>query len=179
MGMLLGYMDGYEALVEGDTQKAVEKFAPALLRNVAIWNKLSEEGAKDWRGNSVIPVDDYHLGLEIARLIGFNSDKLANAQEIGFRASAVVQRIYFERARLLKTFNRVYTSDSSSGGEKIEARIDEFNKKYPGYAITEDNKNQSLKTSGQNQDNSVAGVVLDDKTDSITGLTSALMSTQK
>ena len=176
VGQILSYMDGYDALTQGDYQKAVEKFAPAFVRNFALAGKFSQEGAKDFRGAELIAREDYSTGQMIGQAIGFRSDELANMQNLGFKLSAIEQRINFDRSEILNIADRVFRKGDQDGIDKIMQRLMQFNQKYPAYAITAENLLSSLKNRAEQRAKSSSGVIQSKKNLSIPGVAEALNS---
>jgi hypothetical protein len=174
----MSYMDAYDAFRQGDYQKAVEKSSPALIRNLALASKFANEGAKDFRGAELIARGDYTTGMMIGQLIGFRSDKLANMQELGFKLSGLVQKINFDRTKLLNVTDRVFRNNDSDGINSALDDIIKFNSQYPAYAISADNILDSILKRATQRAGSVSGVILSEKNLSIPGVAEALQTVQ-
>jgi hypothetical protein len=175
---VMSYMDAYDAFRQGDYQKAVEKSSPALIRNLALASKFANEGAKDFRGAELIARGDYTTGMMIGQLIGFRSDKLANMQELGFKLSGLVQKINFDRTKLLNVTDRVFRNNDSDGINSALDDIIKFNSQYPAYAISADNILDSILKRATQRAGSVSGVILSEKNLSIPGVAEALQTVQ-
>jgi hypothetical protein len=149
--MVLAWADGIEAFMNGQYQKGVEKISPALLRNLVIANRLRTEGAMDSKGAEIIAKGGFTTGELIGKTVGFNPDILANQQKLAFKMQAMEQRIKNERSKLLNNLGREYieadNSNKPDAWKKYVKRLDEiekFNTKHPEYAITDENRDDSI-----------------------------------
>lgn len=142
MNQILGYMDGYDALIQGDYKKAVEKFSPALIRNFALSYKYAQEGAKDFRGTEILTKDELSTGMLMMQAIGFRPDQLANTQQTAFKMQALLQRIGNERQRVLNRLNREIREGTNTRDTFRE--IAKFNQRFPTFAITSDTVVKSI-----------------------------------
>ena len=171
---VMSYADAYDAFMQGDYQKGIEKASPALIRNLALVYKYAQEGAKDFRGAELIARSDYTTGMMIAQAVGFRSDKLANMQKLGFELTAVEQKINFERSKLMNITNRVFMQNDQAGIDSALDKIIKFNSQYPAYAITPENLIESLTKRAEQRAVSKAGVIQSEKNLSIPGVAEAL-----
>jgi hypothetical protein len=112
----------------------------------------------------------------IGQIIGFRSDKLANMQELGFKLSGLVQKINFDRTKLLnKIADRLFRNNDSDGINSAFDDIIKFNSQYPAYAISVDNLTRfNTETRYAKRAGSVSGVILSEKNMSIPGVAEAL-----
>jgi hypothetical protein len=140
----LSYADGIKALREGDYQKAVEKFAPASIRNFALTYKYAQEGAKDSKGAQLMTKDEFKTGELLWQTVGFRSDLLANTQETSFRMIGLQQRIDNERNSLLSTLDLHYRNSDMKQYGQTWKKIEEFNTMYPWNPITGENIQDAL-----------------------------------
>lgn len=175
---IMSYADGYDALTQGDYQKAIEKFSPALLRNLALASKFAEEGAKDFRGAELIARGDYTTGQMIGQVIGFRSDKLANMQGLGFKLSGLEQRINFKRTEVMNIADRVFRNGDQDGIDKALEKVIDFNQRYPAYAITGENLMDSLMKRATQRAMSKTGVIQSEKNLSIPGFAEAMQAVE-
>ncbi len=171
---VMSYADAYDAFMQGDYQKGIEKASPALIRNLALVYKYAQEGAKDFRGAELIARSDYTTGMMIAQAIGFRSDKLANMQKLGFELTAVEQKINFERSKIMNITNRVFMQNDQAGIDSALDKVIKFNSQYPAYAITPENLIESLTKRAEQRAVSKAGVIQSEKNLSIPGVAEAL-----
>jgi len=165
--MILSYADAYEAMINGDYQKAVEKVSPALVRNFVMMHKYATEGAKDNKGAEIMAQGTFTTGELLGQAIGFRSDLLANTQRVGFKMAAIDQRVNNERTKTLNNIAREYVAGENTGKwdgylKQLEKR-EKFNTRYPEKAITEDQLVDSLEKRQKQRGESWAGVTVDEK----------------
>ena len=175
---IMSYADAYDAFMQGDYQKGIEKASPALIRNLALASKFAREGAKDFRGAELIARSDYTTGMMIAQIIGFRSDKLANMQKLGFELTAIEQKINFKRSEIMNIANRVFMKENDADIDDVMDKIIKFNSQYPAYAITMDNLIDSLMKRAEQRGMSKSGVILSEKNLSIPGFAEALQTVE-
>jgi hypothetical protein len=164
---LLSYADSYEAFMNGDYQKGFEKVSPALLRNLIMTQKYATEGAETVKGAELLAEGTFTNGELLGQSIGFRSDLLANTQRVGFKMSAIKQRIENERTKTMNNIAREYTAGQKTGKwngyqEQMKKR-DKFNTMYPAYAISEDQLFNSLVKRAEERAGALAGVPVDEK----------------
>jgi hypothetical protein len=155
--MVLNWADAYDAFQQGDQQKALEKVAPAILRNIVVANKYAKEGAKDNKGAVIAKPEAFDNWDYYGQAIGFRSAPLANAQAVNFKLTAIEKRIENERTDLLNNLDRAYRNKDLKEYAKINKDINErFNRMYPSKRIDEIEK--SLETRAEARGKSWRGV---------------------
>jgi hypothetical protein len=155
--MVLNWADAYDAFQQGDQQKALEKVAPAILRNIVVANKYAKEGAKDTKGAVIAKPEAFDNWDYYGQAIGFRSAPLANAQAVNFKLTAIEKRIENERTDLLNNLDRAYRNKDLKEYAKINKDINErFNRMYPSKRIDEIEK--SLETRAEARGKSWRGV---------------------
>ena len=155
--MVLNWADAYDAFQQGDQQKALEKVAPAILRNIVVANKYAKEGAKDNKGAVIAKPEAFDKWDYYGQAIGFRSAPLANAQAVNFKLTAIEKRIENERTDLLNNLDRAYRNKDIKEYAKINKDINErFNRMYPSKRIDEIEK--SLETRAEARGKSWRGV---------------------
>jgi hypothetical protein len=160
--MILGWTDAYDAFSQGDTQKGLEKIAPAIARNLLIANKYATEGAKDNKGNVIAKPEAFTNWDLFGQAIGFRSAPLANVQAVNFKITAVEKRIDNERTQLLNNLDRAYREKDLKEYAKISDDINKrFNVMYPSRRIEEIDK--SLETRAEARGKSWRGIEIDEK----------------
>ena len=171
--MVLSYADAYEAMVNGDYRKAVEKISPALIRNFVMTHKYATEGAEDNKGAELMVQGTFTSGELLGQAIGFRSDLLANTQRVGFKMAAIDQRVNNERTKTLNNLAREYLvgekTDKWDGYLKQLDKRDKFNIRYPEKAITEEQIADSLEKRQTQRGEAWAGVTVDEKSMPYTG----------
>jgi hypothetical protein len=160
--MVLGWVDAYDAFSQGDTQKGLEKVAPAIARNLLLANKYATEGAKDNKGNVIAKPEAFSNWDLFGQAIGFRSAPLANVQTVNFKITAVEKRIDNERTQLLNNLDRAYREKDLKEYAKISDDINKrFNVMYPSRRIEEIDK--SLETRAEARGKSWRGIEIDEK----------------
>jgi hypothetical protein len=155
--MVLNWADAYDAFQQGDQQKALEKVAPAILRNIVVANKYAKEGAKDNKGAVIAKPEAFDKWDYYGQAIGFRSAPLANAQAVNFKLTAIEKRIENERTDLLNNLDRAYRNKDLKEYSKINNDINKrFNLMYPSKRIDEIEK--SLETRAEARGKSWRGV---------------------
>ena len=155
--MVLNWADAYDAFQQGDQQKALEKVAPAILRNIVVAEKYQKEGAKDNKGAVLAKPEAFDKWDYYGQAIGFRSAPLANAQAVNFKLTAIEKRIENERTDLLNNLDRAYRNKDIKEYAKISNDINKrFNLLYPSKRIDEIEK--SLETRAEARGKSWRGV---------------------
>jgi len=155
--MVLNWADAYDAFQQGDTQKGIEKIAPAIARNIIVANKYAKEGAKDNKGAVIAKPEAFDNWDYYGQAIGFRSAPLANAQAVNFKLTAIEKRIENERTDLLNNLDRAYRNKDMKEYSKINNDINKrFNLMYPSKRIDEIEK--SLETRAEARGKSWRGV---------------------
>ena len=162
--MVLNWADALEAFKNGDYQKGVEKLSPALIRNFVLTHKYATEGAKDNKGAQILSADAFTTGELIGQLIGFRSDLLANTQSVTFKLIGVQQRIENERQKLFDNIDREYRKNNIEAYKNLIVNdLVKFNTKYPTFAITVDQLQESLERRAKDRGESWRGLRLSEK----------------
>jgi hypothetical protein len=163
--MVLNWADAYDALQQGDQQKALEKVAPAILRNIVVAEKYKTEGAKDTKGAVIAKPEAFDKWDYYGQAIGFRSAPLANAQAVNFKLTAIEKRIDNERTDLLNNLDRAYRNKDVKEYSKINNDINKrFNLLYPSKRIDEIEK--SLETRAEARGKSWRGIEIDEQNSS-------------
>ena len=167
--MILSIAESFEAFMNGDYQKGVEKGIPAGFRNYVVAYKYATEGAKDYKGAPLLRADSFTKGELIGQAIGFRPDVLSNAQYVNFEVTKIEQRINNQKTQLLNNLNRSFRQikpgDASSVADyaKYFKDIEKFNKKYPSFEITSDELNDSLEKRAEQRASSYKGININDQ----------------
>ena len=161
----LTYADAFHAFRHGDYQTAVEKVAPAFVRNWMFMEKQREEGAKDSKGKLLRSKEEITRGELIWRAVGFNSDKLANIQSTNFKVIGMEQRITNQRNDLLLDLDTHFRKKDLKAYKNTMAEINKFNTKYPweGARIEGDDIADALEKRAESRGSSWRGVNLTEK----------------
>jgi hypothetical protein len=160
----LGMIDAYEAYAEGDYQKAIEKSAPALIRNIVIANRYANEGIEDFRGSELVPVEAVTKGELFGQALGFRPDRAANAQAQAFKLTGIEQRTLNQRDRIMRMINIAHRKGDMDTVQKImDVDVNKFNSKNPEYEIEVDDVYNSILKQTELRKSAQAGVNLTEK----------------
>lgn len=136
--MVLSYLDAYQAIADGDMQKAAEKGLPSILRGPVTAMKYFREGAKDYKGAQILAKDAFSTGDLFFQAIGIRQDALANHQKVLFDMSKIENGIRFNRENILNNIADSYMKrDDARFRSKLE-EMQKFNRKFPTYVIDAD-----------------------------------------
>jgi len=175
--MILSLADAHDAWKLGDTKKAVEKAAPAIIRNGAIFERMREEGIKDYRGAQIMHPDSIKTGELWGQMIGFRPAISADVLEKNFKFASIENRIENERAQILKRMDIALRNKNFGNYREAHADMNDFNKGFPSYRIEPDDLVNSLEKKQEERGKSYVGVVPTEKNMAIFG--SALVESRK
>lgn len=156
----LTYLDGYNAFKNGDYRAAIEKFAPAVLRNPLVAERYSEEGAEDTKGNLILDKDAFTTGRLLWQAIGFRSDELADVQGVNHKVMTQQQRMLNQRNQLQNNLDRVFRKGDLAGQERFLDEMADFNVRHPEAKITGEQYIKSLEARNEARAKSWRGVTL-------------------
>ena len=162
-GLVLNAARGYKLMNTGDFERGVEAMLPAILRNLFVAGRYATEGAKTLKGDVLLEQEKISAGDVLWQGIGFSPSRLADLQQMNIKLVGKTLAIMQEKTRLMQ---QLY-DEISSGGEgdtsKVLEQIMDFNRKYPGAAITADSIRQSMKARAKAQAKSIYGARIPDK----------------
>jgi hypothetical protein len=167
--MVLSLADAHDAWKLGDTKKAVEKAAPAIIRNGAIFERMREEGIKDYRGAQIMHPDSIKTGELWGQIIGFRPAISADVLEKNFKFASIENRIENERAQILKRMDIALRNKNFGNYREAHNDMNEFNKGFPSYRIEPDDLANSLEKKQEARGKSYVGVVPTEKNMAIFG----------
>jgi hypothetical protein len=158
--MILSWAEAYEAFINGDYQKGVEKALPAGFRNYVLAHKYATEGVKDYKGVTLLSPDSVKKGELIGQVIGFRSDLISKTQYVNFEVSKIEQRINNNKTLLLNNLDREYRNNNVEGFSKYLNKIGDFNKAHPSFAIEQDQIVDSITKRATQRAESYKGVTI-------------------
>jgi hypothetical protein len=161
--MVLSWAEAYEAFMLGDYAKGMKKAAPAGFRNFITAHELATEGAKDNKGAKLLSKDAFTTGELIGQSVGFRSDALSNLQYATFKVIGIEQKINNERNKILTQLDREFRNRNMEKFAEYMRDRNEFNRKNPQYAITDEMLADSLEKKQEQRVESYRGVTLTDK----------------
>ena len=161
---LLSIAEGISAAMEGDYKKFLQKTSPAGFRNFVNSYTFFKEGAKDNKGAQILSRDAFTTGELLFQAVGFRQDLLANTQYINFKVIGIEQRINNERTKITERLDRTFREkDFKEFNKTLKKDVAEFNRKYPSYALTEDNIYESITSKAERRAESQRGVTITEK----------------
>jgi hypothetical protein len=162
LNLVLTYLDAYKAFKDGDTQKAAEKFLPAIARGPLVAWKFAMEGIKDNKGTQLLSKDAYTLGDFLFQSMGLRIDEISNAQNLNYRFYSAMQKVKFERDDILKNLRESYLKQDVERFKKFMAKREEFNRKYPDETllIEPDDVQRSIESAAKARGESYRGLPL-------------------
>ena len=158
--MILSWAEAYEAFMQGDYKKGLQKATPAGFRNFANSYELWKEGAKDNKGVQLLSRDAFTTGELIGQAVGFRSDQLSNLQYVTFKVIGLEQKILNERNLILNQLKREHAAGNGEAYAKYLVKKQEFNKEHPSYEIDADDVYKSIFTAAERRAASYRGVTL-------------------
>lgn len=159
VGMVLSYMDAYDAFGDGDIQRGMEKMLPAIARNPVVAFKYYKEGVKDFRGATILKQDSMTTGRLIYQAVGLRLDEVANQQKFLFQLAKVENKIRFEREDILKNMRDAHVKNDFDRYYKWRKESVEFNRKYPSFAIDDKAIERSIESGRERAATAVRGLV--------------------
>ena len=131
VGMLFSWIDAGKFVMEGQYERAFEKAMPALVSKPLTANRLANEGATTPGG---VPLVKDITAWEVAlQAIGFQPERVAQAQQANMEVTEAKVRIENERASIL---DRLWMERNNPEGTRMAyEEVFEFNAKHPGYPI--------------------------------------------
>ena len=161
--MILSWAEAYEAFMQGDTKKGIQKATPAGFRNYITAYELYKEGAKDNKGAKILSKDAFSTGELLGQAIGFRSDLLSNTQYATFKVIGLEQKILNERNLLLTQLNREFAQKDFKQFNEYLKDVAKFNKEHPSYALSQDNIYDSIVSKAEARAGSYRGITLTEK----------------
>lgn len=175
--MILSLADAHDAWKLGDTKKAAEKLAPAIVRNKLIFDRMREEGIKDYRGAQIMHPDSIKTGELFGQIIGFRPAISADVLEKNFKFASIENRIENERSQILKRMDVALRNKNFENYREAHNDMNEFNKGFPSYRIEPEDLANSLGKKQKERGKSYVGIVPSEKNVPIFG--SALVESRK
>jgi hypothetical protein len=164
----VNFVDGLQALKEGDTNRFLQRMTPKGVKDViAAWG-LGEEGMTDRNGMVLRQTADLGPGAILAKALGFQPRQVAEAYERREAILGAERRGLAERQLLLERYWR------GRGGERAStwADIRRFNRDNPAFKITRDSLEKSMQQRQKRQQglDRMGGVYLPASRQSLLGL---------
>ena len=159
--ILTGIDRGAKDINNGNIIRGLEQMTPSWIRNQIKTFRFATEGATTRKGLKI--VDDPNAYNLFMQFFGFSNTDLSRAYERVSIMKFKEGKTEGLRSRLLLTYYLATVAGDGKGMNKIQKRIDKFNKKNPEVAITGQTLNSSRKTFDRKAQQAVHGVSLNPK----------------
>lgn len=163
VGLALNWADAWKLAGEGQWLRAYEKAAPALFAKPATAFRIGTEGATT-RGGEVIGglyPEEFTTWQLAMQAIGFQPEKLAQAQKAAIQAKTYQQKVFDRRTALL---NRLWMERGTPGYADALQKANDFSLLYPELAIDGDAISKSFDARAEAKAQAEAiGAKLDEK----------------
>jgi hypothetical protein len=140
LGQLFG---GIEDWNNGDTSRALEKFAPAFLRGGLKAYRMTNEGLLNTSEEEIRSREYFTAGKLLAMAIGFGDTETNEAQDMAWAAQRAAGHIENERSRVYANIEHAIALAANHPTDAAEAKVeaayalaDKFNEKYPEVPIS-------------------------------------------
>lgn len=158
----LNMLRGVELANDGEVWKGVELMVPKAIRDQLRFMRYLNEGVTTRRGDPLM--DDISAHDAIVQSLGFSPARISERYEQNRRMMNAQVRIEDERRKILTDITR-YISEGKEISARALRRRDEFNQKYPTYAITRETIQRSYKARQRMSEQMDGGVRLNPKLD--------------
>jgi len=141
---------GVQLGINGEYQLGLEKILPASISKLMIAHRLATEGVEDTRGVKLLEKGELPASAIAGQALGFRPANVAEAQQLGFKASAAEKVIVEEKNKIAKdikdNFRKSIDLDKPADyQQRFEAKFEEtlgklqeFNGKHPEKAFESD-----------------------------------------
>ena len=142
-GLAINFSKGLGAMSNGNVYQGIEMMIPLAVANAMKGFRYYTEGVLTMKGDPI--VEEVNTYQSFLRAIGYAPTEVARQLEENTAIRAVESQATLSRKRLLNRFALAVHQNDFDAIEDIEAAIEKFNEKYPGYEITGQTLTQSLR----------------------------------
>lgn len=142
-GLAINFSKGLGAMSNGNVYQGIEMMIPLAVANAMKGFRYYTEGVLTMKGDPI--VEEVNTYQSFLRAIGYAPTEVARQLEENTAIRAVESQATLSRKRLLNRFALAIHQNDYDAIEDIEAAIEKFNEKYPGYEITGQTLTQSLR----------------------------------
>jgi len=142
-GLAINFSKGLGAMSNGNVYQGIEMMIPLAVANGMKGFRYYTEGVLTMKGDPI--VEEVNTYQSFLRAIGYAPTEVARQLEENTAIRAVESQATMSRKRLLNRFALAIHENDYDAIEDIEAAIERFNEKYPGYEITGQTLTQSLR----------------------------------
>ena len=136
-----------EGAADGDTEKlrrGIETISPAAIKNMQKAARFAREGGAYTMDGKPI-VQDLADGHLIAQFFGFSPASYSATMEANSKVMRRQAAVLRKRRQIYNMYARAYFDGDIEGMQRTAQRIAEYNQRYPGYPILQDNIDKSIR----------------------------------
>ena len=136
-----------EGAADGDMNKlrrGIETISPAAIKNMQKAARFAQDGGAYTMDGKPIVADiaDGHL---VAQFFGFSPSAYSAQMATNSQTMRLQKAILRKRRSIYNMYARAYFDGDVSGLQRAGERIAEYNQRYPGYPILQDNLEKSIR----------------------------------
>ena len=136
-----------EGAADGDMNKlrrGIETISPAAIKNMQKAARFAQDGgAYTMDGKPIVQdIADGHL---VAQFLGFSPASYSATMEANSKVMRRQAAVLRKRRQVYNMYARAYFDGDASGLQRAAKRIAEYNQRYPGYPILQDNLEKSIR----------------------------------
>ena len=136
-----------EGAADGDTEKlrrGIETISPAAIKNMQKAARFAREGGAYTMDGKPI-VQDLADGHLVAQFFGFSPASYSATMEANSKVMRRQAAVLRKRRQIYNMYARAYFDGDIEGMQRAAQRIAEYNQRYPGYPILQDNIDKSIR----------------------------------
>jgi hypothetical protein len=153
---------GVELVTDGEVWRGAELMVPKAIRDQLRFVRYLNEGVTTYKGDPLL--DDISAHDAIVQAIGFSPARVSERYEQNRRLMNAQVRIEDEKRKILADITR-YIREGKEISPRALRRRDEFNQKYPTFAITPETIQRSFKARQRMSEQMDGGVRINPKLD--------------
>ena len=137
-----------EGAADGDTEKlrrGIETISPAAIKNMQKAARFAREGGAYTMDGKPI-VQDLADGHLVAQFFGFSPASYSATMEANSKVMRRQAAVLRKRRQIYNMYARAYFDGDIEGMQRAAQRIAEYNQRYPGYPILQDNIDKSIRS---------------------------------
>jgi len=160
---------GIQDLVDGNTQRGMEKLAPGFIRGALKANRIADEGLLTRNGAEIRPTNFYNFWKYVGQIGGLASTETAYVQDITFKAQQIEKKLMDEKNTILRDIEKALTEVNKNPTESNHqalvdamAEVGTYNARYGGggFIISGETITNSITGKLKNKAKSVQGLLL-------------------
>lgn len=161
LGIGINYMQGFDNLAEGHTDRAIERFVPKAVADVMKTIRFAHKGAQTYSKDLIMTPEEFTNRRLVTQLLGFTPSELTLRYEQNRALKDAQMRLKRRHSHLLNTLFMHYKLKDRSGARAALKEIRKWNRTNPRLAITPQTILRSARSRAQYDQRTVSGVALD------------------